>query len=380
MTAQPDVAAVLIVSFGGPERPADVRPFLENVTRGRGVPPERLDEVEAHYRQLGGRSPINDQVRALIAALREELDRTGRGHWPIYWGNRNWSPYLTEALAEMAADGVGECFAFVTSAYSSYSGCRQYREDIESARREVGASAPVVHKLRVYFDHPGFIEPMASRLRAAIDGLSRPEQARLLCCAHSIPVSAAAGCAYEAQLRATAQLVADAAGLGAAWELVWQSRSGPPQVPWLEPDVGERLAQLAADGVDQVVLAPIGFVSDHLEVVYDLDTVAAPLGRSLGMEVVRADTVGTDARFVAMIVELVEERRAALAGGDPPRRALSSLGVWPDRCAADCCPAPAAQRPPSAGPGAGAGSPADRDPPADRSPRPDRPNSAEKGS
>lgn len=351
MTVPADVVAVLVVSFGGPERPADVRPFLENVTRGRAIPPERLDEVEAHYHSFGGRSPINDQVRALIAALRAELDRTGRSAWPIYWGNRNWTPYLAEALAQMAADGITECYAFVTSAYSSYSGCRQYREDIERARLEVGPTAPTVHKLRVYYDHPGFVEPMAERLRAAAAGLDDPAAARVLACAHSIPSAAAAGCAYEAQLRATAQLVVDAAGLDQAWELVWQSRSGPPQVPWLEPDVGARLAELAAEGAEgaeEVVLAPIGFVSDHLEVIYDLDTVAAPLARSLGLRVVRADTVGTDPRFVAMIIELIEERRAALAGGDPPRRALSSLGVWPDRCATDCCPAPAPPQRPAA--------------------------------
>lgn len=343
--------AVLVVSFGGPEQPADVRPFLENVTRGRGVPPERLDEVEAHYQSFGGRSPINDQVRALIAALRDELDRTGRADLPIYWGNRNWHPYLTDTVQQMAADGITEAYAFVTSAFSSYSGCRQYREDLDAARGAAGPDAPMLHKLRVFFDHPGFIEPLAERVTAALAGFGDAATPRLLFCAHSIPVSSAATCDYETQLRAAAALVVERAAAGSDWELVWQSRSGPPQVPWLEPDVGDRLRELAAEGVTDVVLVPIGFVSDHLEVVYDLDTVALPLADSLGVRAVRAATVGTDPRFVAMIGELIEERRAAAAGADPLRRSLSALGVWPDVCRADCCPAPAAR--PAGGPGAG---------------------------
>ena len=344
-------SALLVVSFGGPEQPADVRPFLENVTRGRGVPPERLDEVESHYQSFGGRSPINDQVRALIAALRDELDRTGRADLPVYWGNRNWHPYLTDTLQQMTADGITEAYAFVTSAFSSYSGCRQYREDLDAARRAVGPDAPALHKLRVFFDHPGFIEPLAERVATAMAGFGAAASPRLLFCAHSIPVSSAATCDYEIQLRAAAALVVERAGARSDWELVWQSRSGPPQVPWLEPDVGDRLRELAAQGVTDVVLVPIGFVSDHLEVVYDLDTVALPLAASLGVRAARAATVGTDPRFVAMIGELVEERRAAGTGAAPLRRSLSTLGVWPDVCRADCCPAPAAR--PTAGPGAG---------------------------
>jgi ferrochelatase len=348
---------VLVVSFGGPEQPADVRPFLENVTRGRGVPPERLDEVEAHYQAFGGRSPINDQVRDLIAALRDELDRRGSTDLPIHWGNRNWHPYVEEAVRGMAGEGVTEAYAFVTSAFSSYSGCRQYREDIERACSAVGETAPVVHKLRVFFDHPGFIEPVAERVAAAIAALGQGAEPTLLFCAHSIPVASAATCDYERQLRAAAALVVDRVGGVASWELAWQSRSGPPQVPWLEPDVGDRIRQLAEAGVRDVVLVPLGFVSDHLEVLYDLDTVAAPLGRSLGMRVERAATVGTDGRFVAMIADLIEERRLAEHGGAPERPALSTLGVWPDRCAVDCCPAPTrpagAGRPGAAGPAAG---------------------------
>jgi ferrochelatase len=348
------VPAVLVVSFGGPEQPADVRPFLENVTRGRGVPPERLDEVEAHYQAFGGRSPINDQVRALIAALRAELDRRGLTDLPIHWGNRNWHPYVEEAVRTMAGEGITEAYAFVTSAFSSYSGCRQYREDLERACSAVGEQAPAVHKLRVFFDHPGFVEPLADRVIDAVRSLGDAAPAPvLLFCAHSIPVASAATCDYERQLRAAAALVAERVGGLPSWELVWQSRSGPPQVPWLEPDVGDRIRQLAEAGVRDVVLVPLGFVSDHLEVLYDLDTVAVPLGSSLGMRVVRAATVGTDERFVAMIADLVEERRLAEHGGTPTRPALSTLGVWPDRCAVDCCPAPV--RPAGAGRPTGAG-------------------------
>ncbi len=341
--------ALLIVSFGGPEQPSDVRPFLENVTRGRGVPPERLAEVEQNYLAFGGRSPINDQVRALIEAVRAELDRRGHTGLPIYWGNRNWHPFLTDTLAQMAADGVGRAAAFVTSAYSSYSGCRQYLEDIEQARRPLGVSAPEIDKLRVYFDHPGFLDPMVERTQQALSELDRRRPgaaAHLLFCAHSVPLSAANSCAYQGQLAAAAGIITSGLDQPVTSEIVFQSRSGPPQVPWLEPDVGERLTQLAAEGVRRVVLVPLGFISDHLEVVYDLDTVAIPRAAGLGIEAVRAATVGTDARFVALVVDLIEEREAARrheadpTAPAPLRPARSSLGVWPDRCAADCCPAP----------------------------------------
>ncbi len=348
MQAKRETSALLVVSFGGPEQPAEVRPFLEKVTRGRGVAPGRLDEVESHYRSLGGRSPINDQVRALIEAIRVELGRMGRPSLPIYWGNRNWHPYLEDAMAQMAADGVTDAYAFVTSAFSSYSGCRQYLEDIEGARTAVGPTAPSVHKLRVFFDHPGFIEPLADRVRAAVDAVRGTVGPRLVFCAHSLPTSMAATCDYERQLRAAAELVVERVDSRLGWDLVWQSRSGPPRVPWLAPDVGDRLAELAAQGVTEVVLVPIGFVSDHVEVVYDLDMVALPLATSLGIRTVRAATVGTDPRFVAMIVELMEERRSARHNASPLRLNLSSLGVWPDACRAECCPRPLGG--PAAGP------------------------------
>ncbi len=346
-----DGEALLVVSFGGPEQPQDVRPFLENVTRGRGISAQRLDEVEAHYQSFGGRSPINDQVRALIEAVRAELDHRGAAALPIYWGNRNWQPYLTDTLAEMADDGIKRAYAFVTSAYSSYSGCRQYREDLAGAAAPLGERAPALEKLRVYFDHPGFIEPVAERVGGALERLDRvtghsgsgpgDDPVHLLFCAHSIPVASARTCAYEQQLRAAAELVCARLARPVTWELVWQSRSGPPQVPWLEPDVTARIEQLASSGGDRLVLVPIGFVSDHVEVLYDLDTVALQRAAALGVNTVRAETVGTDPRFVSMVVDLMEERRAALTGADPARPALSALGVWPDRCAADCCPATA---------------------------------------
>lgn len=354
--------ALLVVSFGGPEAHDEVRPFLEIVTRGRGVPEARLEQVASQYDRFGGRSPINDQVRALLTALRAELDRRGAADVGLYWGNRNWHPFLGEAVGEMARAGVGHAVAFVTSAYSSYSGCRQYLEDIERARAAVDGPAPEIDKLRVYFDHPGFIEPMVDRVRHAAvqlagaydaagsvggaEGALAPRPVRILFTAHSIPLSMARSCAYESQLHAAAALVAERigrtlppAGRLAGWELVWQSRSGPPQVPWLEPDVGARLRELARDEPGAaVVVAPIGFVSDHMEVAYDLDAVALPLARELGLRAVRAATVGTDPRFVAMVVDLVEERFAALGGATPPRPALSTLGVWPDRCRPGCCP------------------------------------------
>ncbi len=343
--------AVLLVSFGGPEGPDDVLPFLENVTRGRGVPLERLAEVAEQYAARGGVSPINDQCRALLAALRVELDAHGLD-LPLYWGNRNWHPMLPDTVRRMRDDGVRRALAVVTSAYSSYSGCRQYREDIERAREEVGPDAPVIEKVRAYFDHPGFVEPLARNVAEAFAAL--PEDLRadahLVCTAHSIPTSMAATSDYETQLRETARLVAERVGRPtASVDLVWQSRSGPPQVPWLEPDVSDHLEHLAASGVRAVVLAPIGFVSDHMEVVQDLDTVAAARAAAAGLELRRAATVGTDPAFVAALRELVEERLHP----DRERRHLGSLGVRPDRCPLDCCPAPAHGRPGGRPPAAG---------------------------
>lgn len=328
--------ALLLVSFGGPEGPADVMPFLERVTRGRGVPRSRLEEVAAHYHHFGGRSPINERCRELVEALRVELGTHGID-MPVYWGNRFWDPLLPSVLKRMADDGIRRALAFVTSAYGSYSGCRAYLEDIETARREVGPGAPAVDKLRVFFDHPGFVAAVSDRVREAMARLG-PEAgstARPVFTAHSVPLSMARGGPYVDQLRETCRLVAEETGLG-DWDLVWQSRSGPPQVPWLEPDILDHLRALAQEGVAEVVLVPVGFVSDHMEVVYDLDYEAAALARSLGIRLERAGTAGTHPRFVQMVRRLVEERTV---GGE--RSSLSSLGPAPDLCAADCCPPPA---------------------------------------
>jgi ferrochelatase len=327
--------ALLIVSFGGPDDPDDVLPFLENVTRGRSVPRERLLEVAEHYYHFGGRSPINDQNRQLVAAIDRELNDYGPP-LKVYWGNRNWHPLLTDTLRLMAADGVRRALAFVTSAFSSYSGCRQYREDIARAQQEVGAIAPHVDKLRVYFNHPGFIEPMIENTRAALERIpaERRDDAPLVFTAHSIPVAMAAGCQYEEQLRESSRLVAEGVGRG-DWHLAYQSRSGPPQQPWLEPDIGDFLKSVQGSGfrVQDVVAVPIGFISDHMEVVYDLDTEAKQLCERLGINMVRAATVGTHPRFVRMIRELIEER----TGDSPQRLALGAIGPSHDVCPDDCC-------------------------------------------
>ena len=335
----------MVLSFGGPERTEDVEPFLANVAAGRGVPPGRLAEVAEQYRHVGGASPINGQCRRLRAALAERLAAAGHD-LPVYWGNRNWAPYVTDTVAEMAEAGHRRVLAVVTSAYSSYSGCRQYLEDIAAARAAVGDRAPVIDKVRAYYDHPGFVEPFADSVAAARRTLPRGLQrgARLVFTAHSIPLSMAAGCSYVAQLQQTAGLVAARAGFD-AWSLAWQSRSGPPSVPWLEPDVNDRLEELAADGpggVRAVVLAPIGFVTDHMEVLWDLDVAAAATANGLGMRLARAVTPGTgpDERFVAMWQELVEER--VFPGRT--RRALGGLGPAPDSCEPGCCPPMAGDR------------------------------------
>jgi ferrochelatase len=330
-----DYDAILVVSFGGPDRPEDVLPFLENVLRGRNVPRERMLEVAEHYYHFGGRSPINDQNRALIGALEKELAAQGP-HLPIYWGNRNWHPLLEDTLRQMANDGVRRALAFFTSGFSSYSGCRQYRENIAVAQAAVGRTAPAVDKLRVFFNHPGFIEPMIERLQDALEEIpaERRHDAVLVFTAHSIPLAMAAGCRYEEQLREASQLVASGVGRQ-KWELVYQSRSGPPQQHWLEPDIGDfiRRAHASETGVKDVVVVPIGFISDHLEVVYDLDTEARALCDELGINMVRAGTVGTHPRFVRMIRELIEERITA----GPDKLSLGSLGPSHDECPMDCC-------------------------------------------
>jgi protoporphyrin/coproporphyrin ferrochelatase len=335
--------ALVLVSFGGPERSEDVMPFLENVTRGRNIPRERLAEVAEHYYHFGGKSPINDQNRALIAALDSELKRQDI-KLPIYWGNRNWQPFLPGALRAMRADGVKNALAFVTSAYSSYSGCRQYRENLAAAQADVGEGAPKIDKLRVFYNHPGFIEATAERVREAMGQFAggESEQPRLVATAHSIPCSVAETSDYELQLRETARLVAERLGLQ-EWDLVFQSRSGPPSQPWLEPDILDHLRQLAEREVKNIVVSPLGFLSDHMEILYDLDAEAAELARELGMTMVRSKTVGTHPAFVRTIVQLIRERIFP----DEPKLAIGRFGPNHDVCPANCCPAPQrAGRPP----------------------------------
>jgi len=326
--------ALLVVSFGGPDGPDDVLPFLENVLRGRNVPRERMLEVAEHYYHYGGKSPINEQNRTLIAALEQELAHHGPP-MPVYWGNRNWHPLLAETLRQMANDGVRRALAFVTSAFSSYSGCRQYRENIARAQEDVGPTAPAVDKLRMFFNHPGFIEPMIEHARQALHSIpaGRRDSACLVFTAHSVPLAMAAGSRYEAQLREASRLVAEGAG-HAPWQLAYQSRSGPPQQPWLGPDVNEVANEISRrqQSADMVVV-PIGFLSDHMEVIYDLDCELRKTCDSLGVNLVRASTVGSHPRFVAMIRELIVERMSAL----PERLAIGTLAPSHDVCPEDCC-------------------------------------------
>jgi ferrochelatase len=320
--------ALLVVSFGGPEREEDVLPFLENVLRGKNVPRERMLEVAEHYYHLGGKSPINSQNRALIAELEDELSVYGVD-LPVYRGNRNWHPMLADTLRRMQADGVRNALAFATSAFGSYSGCRQYLEDIDRAREAVGPGAPEVHKLPPFHNRPGFLAAMADRVRTALGAIpvERRASAPLLYTAHSIPLSMAESSPYVAQLQESCGLVSKA--VGHPGSLVYQSRSGPPTQPWLEPDVCDRIRQLhAGGGLTDLVLAPIGFLSDHMEVLYDLDTEAANLCRELGVNMVRAGTVGVHPAFLVMIREMIVEASAGCA-----------------ICPAECCPAP--RRPPA---------------------------------
>jgi ferrochelatase len=334
--------AVLFLSFGGPEGMADVMPFLENVTRGRNVPRERLLEVAHHYEQFGGVSPINEQNRALIAALEMELRANGP-NLPVYFGNRNWHPFMTDTVRRMCDDGVRRAIVFVTSAFSSYSGCRQYREDLIGALEAV-EGAPEFDKLRVFFNHPGFIEPNVDNLRGALLQIheERRDRAHVAFTAHSLPLGMAKGSDYVAQLEEACRLVAE----GVGWEdyaLVYQSRSGPPQMPWLEPDILDHMERLAESGVTDLVILPIGFISDHMEVLFDLDIEAADKAQELGMTIVRAATVGTAPAFVSMIRELIFERMTA----HPERRSLGRLGPSHDICPVDCCPSGQAQARPS---------------------------------
>jgi ferrochelatase len=345
--------ALLLVSFGGPERPADVLPFLRNVTAGRDIPAERLAEVGEHYFAFGGRSPLNDQCRALLTAIGTDFAAHGID-LPLYWGNRNWDPYLADTVAQMQADGVTRAAAFVTSAYSSYSGCRQYRENLYDA----AASAPSVRidRLRHYFNHPGFVEAFTDSTCAALDRLpaGTSASARLLFVTHSIPLSMASsagrdGDAYQQQHRSVATLVSHQVtrrtGQAHPWELVYCSRSGPPQTPWLEPDVNDALRALAVDGTAAVVTVPIGFVSDHMEVIYDLDTEAEATARELGVGFARAATPGVHPAFVSIARDLLVERAAVERGEQAERSAVGELGPSWDKCPAACCPNPRGARP-----------------------------------
>jgi protoporphyrin/coproporphyrin ferrochelatase len=329
----PNYDAVLVLSFGGPEKADDVMPFLENVLRGRNVPRERMLAVAEHYHHFDGRSPINDHNRALIAALKVELANHGL-RLPIYWGNRNWHPMLADTLRQMRADGVRKALAFVTSIFSSYSGCRQYLENIERARAEV-EGAPQIHKLRKFYNHPLFIEAQAAEVRAAMAGRS----AKIIFTAHSVPVGMAETSDYQKQLHESCRLVAEQLGMN-DWRLVYQSRSGPPSQPWLEPDIGEVMREMEP-GAD-VAVVPIGFISDHIEVIYDLDIEVQAIARERSVNMVRAPTVGVHPKFIQMIRELIEER----LGLSQPR----AIGQYPashDVCRADCCPAPASRPAPA---------------------------------
>jgi protoporphyrin/coproporphyrin ferrochelatase len=354
----PDTApydALLLVSFGGPEQAADVVPFLENVTRGRGIPRERLEEVGEHYYRLGGRSPINDQNRALRDAIAEDLGSAGIG-LPVYWGNRNWAPYLSETIRQMRDDGVRRAACLLTSAYSSYSGCRQYRENLADAVAGVGGGAPRLDRLRHYFNHPGFVEPNVDATLAALAQLGDRvrHDAHLLFVTHSVPVamndaSGPDGGAYVAQHHSVmgeiVERVRQETGHRYAAELVFCSRSGPPHVPWLEPDVNDRMAELVRTGTEAVVLVPIGFVSDHMEVIWDLDSEAAATAEKLGLEISRAATAGLDPRFVSMVRDLLVERAAVERELEVVRAAAGSLPASWDVCPPRCCANPRGPRP-----------------------------------
>lgn len=332
--------ALLIISFGGPERREDVLPFLENVLRGKNVPQERMLEVAEHYYHFGGCSPLNDQNRELIAALEQEFSTHGP-RLPIYWGNRNWHPLLPDTLRQMTADGRRRALAFFTSAYSSYSGCRQYRENVADAQQAVGPRAPRVDKIRAFYNHPLFIDVMTDRVRAALEQipLARRGAAELIFTAHSIPRSMADTSDYEVQLRDACSLVSQSFP-AQRWQLAFQSRSGPPSQPWLAPDISDALRSIASVGAGDVVVVPIGFLSDHLEVLYDLDVEALGTAGALGLNMIRAGTAGADRKFISMIRELVLERTQG-----HEQRALGARGPCHNVCPENCCPRPMRPQP-----------------------------------
>jgi protoporphyrin/coproporphyrin ferrochelatase len=326
--------AILWVSFGGPDKEDDIFPFLENVLRGKNVPRERMLLVAEHYHHFGGRSPINQQNRNLITALEAELAARGP-HLPVYWGNRNWHPLLTDTVAKMKADGVRRALAFVTSAYSSYSSCRQYLENIANARAAVGEGAPVIDKIRPYYNHPGYIAAMTEQVKEALARVpaERRSAAHVVYTAHSIPLRMAKNCQYADQLLEASRQVS--AALGRSGDpLVYQSRSGPPTQPWLAPDILEHLKAVKNhEHASDAVIVPLGFVSDHMEVLYDLDTEARQLCEELGMNMVRAAAVGTNPGFARMVRELIVERMEEKSD----RPSVGTLGPCPDVCPADCC-------------------------------------------
>ena len=359
--ATPNYDALLFVSFGGPEAPGDVVPFLQNVTRGRDIPEARLREAGRHYFHFDGVSPINAQNRAFLDALRSHFVAT-KLDLPIYWGNRNWTPYLADAVEQMRADGVRHALAFFTSAYSSYSGCRQYRENLADAIAAVGDGAPRIDRIGAYFNHPGFVDPFIDGTVEAVQKLPDADRAdaRLVFTTHSIPTAMAESSgsvnagdtgqppgAYVAQHRVVAELVSQAvnAAVGAdlPWDLVYQSRSGAPNVPWLEPDIDTHLRAIADIGATAAVVVPIGFVSDHMEVMWDLDTQARATADEVGLPMVRVATPGPDPRTVAMVADLVRERLEGRASTDRIR--VGALSATADCCPGDCCPNPRAPRP-----------------------------------
>ena len=345
--------AILLAGFGGPEGQDDVIPFLRNVTRGRGIPDERLEEVAHHYRHFGGVSPINAQNRALKAALEAEIARRGV-NLPVYWGNRNWAPYLEEALTEAAEAGHTTLLAIATSAYSSFSSCRQYREDYARVLEATGLGETVtIDKVRQFFDHPGFVSAFVEGVKDAVsayvaDGIAA-EKIRVLFSTHSIPIADAQrsgprdvdfgeGGAYEAQHKAVAAYVMAEVAASVAdveWELVYQSRSGPASQPWLEPDVNDVIAELPGRGAEAVVIVPLGFVSDHMEVLWDLDTEAMEAAEEAGIRAVRTPTPGVDPAYVSGLVDLVEERLAGTPKSERPH--VTDLGPWYDVCRPGCC-------------------------------------------
>jgi len=326
--------AFLLVSFGGPEGMEDVMPFLENVLRGKNVPRERMLSVAHHYELFNGVSPINELNRKLIDALKPLIQVDGP-KLPIYWGNRNWHPMLADTLSKMKDDGIKHALALVTSAYSSYSSCRQYLEDIENARLKVGNDAPCVDKIRPFFNHPGFIDANTENIAAALAQIPESERqlAEIVFTAHSIPISMASNCAYATQLEEVSAVVAKRLGYEGRYKLVYQSRSGPPTQPWLEPDVCDYIKSRHETGLKALVIAPIGFVSDHMEVIYDLDHEASALCHELNLHMARSATAGAHPRFAQMVRELVDER----INGNP-KLTIEGSQTWPDFCPADCCP------------------------------------------